>query len=1210
MAEGGWFKRWVKRLVLLGLILVVLGVGVLAGMYWYFVVENPGDHLDREHILSVISQESPVFYRDRETKIGVFFSEQHRQYVPKEKLPEDFVNALVAAEDKTFFEHHGFSPQGIARAMLQNLRAGRTVAGGSTLTQQTAKNLFERQGRTYKEKLRELANALRLERLYTKREILEFYSNQFYVNGNGRGLGIAARFFFDAEVHELDLLQNAFLAGIVKVPNRYNPFVPDEARRKRAMAAGRERVDYVLGRMLEDGYIDEATYQAALKQEIPYQRGRFRYERSVVLDYVEEELNSPAFRAALAAHDVDDPGRAGLQIITTLDQRMQEQAVYSLRHHLSDVGLWLEPRPVDALFSNAPELRPTGADDLRAGTVHRGLLESVDVDKGTARVRLGPETVGVLDDAGVQRLATALLRGEQKNTWVEARRQDRKALLTAFSKHVGEGLQVSVRTAGEEPLVDVEADVELEGAILVLEDGAVRAMVGGWENEDFNRAVRAKRQLGSTWKPVLFEAALQLGWSALDELDNRRGVFPYQTTFYYPRPDHTGAPERVSIAWATTKSENLATIWLLDHLSDPLTEPQFRALAEQVGLAPDPAEDGDAWVKRVQDKGVLPTEEGLMAGLFRKVWADEIAPDLLFEGREEDAKLGASLHYGRGFEAERERVNEDRSLSAAERALRNRVLDRSFLRQEALAARFGEARAALVAAEQEGRPIPAALLDGFVVRRPDPEHPEVVSVAFGDRHDDGWEALTVGALEQLVERPEPEPSDFAPEPADDSVWDDIQPARREDAEERRAVRARPPREREDDEVPDTLPEPTPAPASEDAPPEPEADPRLQHLDRIRKLPRPASVAELLSPERVRLEGLLTPGLVERARVAIDRAREGLTGTPLYSFDALALQKDFRLLVHIEYVIQLARRSGVRSEIAPVMSLPLGSSDITLLEAALLYQGMLLGHTNQFYADALSISPGDPSPVGVVGEARRADLSIVAEVRLADGETVIYSTAREREPLHSPQVAAELGGMLRSVVTHGTGRRAAGGAPLSSDDPERRKELAQRNAALPLFGKTGTTNSYKNSAFVGFVPGLPPRGSGAAGGEGLTWGHGFVVATYVGYDDNREMRNGSVRLAGASGSLPAWIGAAEGVAAHSDIGDRVDLVDLDFSGGGMLPVGWPEGMTFVAVDASTGLPLEDAEEDVEAVVRLPVRAAEPAFEPIEPLRSLDSQEPRR
>ncbi|MCO4768801.1 MAG: transglycosylase domain-containing protein, partial [Deltaproteobacteria bacterium] len=608
----------------LGVLLVVLGVGALAGIYWWFVIGTEAPHLQREYILSVIAQESPVFYADGETKIGVFFSEEHRQYVPAAELPPAFVQALVSAEDRSFYDHFGFSPKGITRAMIQNLKAGRTVAGGSTLTQQTAKNLFERRGRTYSEKLRELANALRLEREYDKDEILEFYSNQFYVNGNGRGLGIAARFFFDADVADLDLLQCAFLAGVVKSPNRYNPFVADEERQARAIAKSEERVEYVLRRMLEDGWIDAEAYDREVARDIPFQRGRFRFERSVVLDFVEQELNSDEFRATLLAHGVEDPGRAGLQIVTTLQADVQREAVYSLRHHLSDAGLWLESPELASLFGEPRELPPLAKDDVAPLTFHRGLLGEADAEKESVVVTLGGGIEGRLDRAAHQRLATALLRGEKKNTWVEARRGDRKALVERIGEHEGRSVSVSVRGVAEDGqlLLDYEPRVELEGATVVLDDGEIRAMVGGWANIDFNRATSARRQLGSTWKLVLFEAALQLGWSPTDPLDNRRGVFPYQGSFYFPRPDHSGAPDTVSIGWAAARSENLATIWLLDHLSDPMTRPQFRALAARVGLVPGKGEERSAWIKRVQTAGVVPTESRLFDGLYRSVWRD------------------------------------------------------------------------------------------------------------------------------------------------------------------------------------------------------------------------------------------------------------------------------------------------------------------------------------------------------------------------------------------------------------------------------------------------------------------------------------------------------------------------------------------------------------------------------------------------------------
>jgi len=279
-----------------------------------------------------------------------------------------------------------------------------------------------------------------------------------------------------------------------------------------------------------------------------------------------------------------------------------------------------------------------------------------------------------------------------------------------------------------------------------------------------------------------------------------------------------------------------------------------------------------------------------------------------------------------------------------------------------------------------------------------------------------------------------------------------------------------------------------------------------------------------------------------------------------------------------------------------MSMPLGSSEITLMEASLLYQAMLTGRTHHFYPDALSSAPIEGVVVTDAQEKRQGHegVSVVQEVRLAD-DTVIYRSARETSPLHSPGVAAELQGMLRAVVTHGTGRRASGGAPLTSKDDVRAKELASRKAVLPLFGKTGTTNSYKNSAFVGFVPDLgDSTESGATAGH-LRWGTGSVIATYVGYDDNREMRNGGVRLAGASGSLPAWLSTARAYAATGDVGDRVDLVDLDFSSTGTLPLTWPEDVEHTKVDASTGLPLDgDGAESVATLVR---RVQGGAFEPI-------------
>ncbi len=1126
--------RWLRRAILAATLLALLGGGALAGLYGWFVVLHPGEHLQRDAILRTISQESPVLYRDGVTRLGVFFAEDHRQYVPYADIPPAFIDALVAAEDQDFWTHSGFSVRGISRAMLSNAKAGRVVEGGSTLTQQTAKNLFKRQGRTLKEKLRELANGLRLERLYSKEDILEFYSNQFYVNGNGRGVAIAARFFFDKEPAQLDVLECAFLAGVVKSPNRYNPWVAGDEKAQRNRDRARERADYVLGRMLEDGKIDRATYDGAVGRPIPFSRGHFRFERSVVLDAVEKELDRPFFRRILAEQGVDDLGTSGLRVTTTIEQGVQEAALYGLRHQLTEVGALLEAPEVADLFQPAESLRPVAPDRVRPRTFHTGILRSVDAEARTASVDLGG-AVGVLDVDANTRLAQLLKRSAGKNVWATASRSDVKGLLEEIEAHVGERVRVSIREVeGEDVALDWELQPEVQGAVVVLEDGRIRAMVGGSANADFNRAL-ARRQFGSTWKMVLYEAALQLRWSLLDPLDNRRAVFPYQATFYYPRPDHKDAPDTVSMAWAATKSENLASIWLLYHLLDRLNPEQLRQVAERVGMLPAAGEDRAAFVTRIQEAGVLPTDRKLTEGLFERV-REDVGVDLAFDGRDDEAAALAAMPYGLDFDEERARVIEDRSLDGDERGLRLEALSRSLLRQEALLPELEAATASVLAGLRDGGPTREQLAR-FSARTTEDGG---ATISFGDRAPPGFLPLTPALFQTLMSRAEAPPA----APLDDAAVDDLFAT--------------------DDD--DSAAEPPP--------------------------PSGAAVAfravQLLDRGRVRLEGQLTAPTVVRVRAAIDAAREALGPDPdAYAPDLLPLCRDWRTLVGLRYVVDLARRSGVESPIAPVLSLPLGSSDIALVEAAQLYQVVLTGRTWRQFADPLVAPPvrADLDPALAAEPVVLPSLALIEDIHLADG-THIFHAASQEQRVQDASITAELGAMLRSVVENGTGRRADGAVSVGSDDPRRAAELRSLGALVPLFGKTGTTNSYRNSAFVGVVPTLHD------GDDRLVWGRGAVVAAYVGYDDNREMRRGAIRIAGASGSLPAWIQAAQGVADASRLGDRLSLADAAFSGGGALPIDWPEGTVPVAVGLVDGLPVEGEEPTTTLRRRVEPRAFAP------------------
>src|SRR5687768_16080648 len=260
--------KWIILAVILSGTVLALGT---AGAFAFAIRQNPNNTFTREGIMQILSKESTVYFSDGKTKVGTFFEGQHRDYVPYDSIPPILIDALVSAEDHGYFEHGGVDWKAIAYAMLDNVKSMSIKRGGSTLTQQTAKNLFNRRGRTIGGKLKELVNSYRLERNFTKQEILEFYLNQFYVSGNGHGVRIAARYFFNKELHNLNLLECAFIAGSVKGPNQYNPFIQPTAEKKEAATKrARYRVAYVLKQLYRHGKIDKRKYAEAMHQKLEF----------------------------------------------------------------------------------------------------------------------------------------------------------------------------------------------------------------------------------------------------------------------------------------------------------------------------------------------------------------------------------------------------------------------------------------------------------------------------------------------------------------------------------------------------------------------------------------------------------------------------------------------------------------------------------------------------------------------------------------------------------------------------------------------------------------------------------------------------------------------------------------------------------------------------------------------------------------------------
>ncbi len=1132
LESGGTPRRrsWIGRLLVASAALgAAAGLGAVLGYQSQVLAPDP--RFEREALLAVVAQETPVYYADGVTRLGVFFGDEHRTYVPWESIPLAWVVSIVAAEDQRFWSHPGLDWRGISRAAVHNAMAGRVVSGGSTLTQQTVKNLFYRPDRSLRAKADEALNALRLEARYPKTEILEFYANQFHVTGNGRGLGVAARHLFDKELERaeddpsqrLSLAEAAYLAGYVKGPSNYDPHRGDAARRDAARARGLERTRYVLGRVVETpaetlagfapGDPDALARVQALQDEarallarpadddlgVAFRKGAFRFPSDAVLDEVRRRLRESPRVDLLERHGGEDLESAGLKVVTTLDVTVQRAAVYALRHHLSEIGTMVEGLGLDAWRSDgpAPSFDPDRVPmprEVRRAVVSARAKDSagrtvLDLDLGGHACRV--------DRDGLVRVAAAVERGRTGRPWDKVG--------TAAVDAVAEGLpagtvvMASVRSVGDGGAqCDLEAEVSLQGAVVVTEDGALRAMVGGRDNRDYNRA-KALRQFGSTWKMVALHTAMGLGWSTVDLLDNRRGLFPYSAGVYGPSPDHEGQ-DQVSLAWAGVRSENLATVWLVYHLLDRLDVHAVARLGAVHGLARQAGESDADWTRRLIRRGIDLSSGAIEEARFLAA-RDEVAAGLRAGGRHpEDRVALMSLQHGRPL---RRAGGVPEDVGAWASAWASRTLwDEVLLQRD----RCADAWADAVQALSLGRlPLPS----------PD------IAVSFrpvGDGGADGSEDTDTDAgssthptgLEMACGDA---PEGFGPW---DPAWSVVRTPR----------------------------------------------PRGGLLANLFGAAQPLPPPALVEQADVVLDGLHL-GTIDAVAQAVTRRRmqdETLDEAPSVLDDRVlyALQ-DVRVLLALEELVATAHRYGVRSELDEVLSLPLGAREITLEEATVLYDGLTSGQVRRFPGLEAGTPPKDVPPP-------RDPALLIREVRNVD-DRVLYRARTEAERVDEGPAPAGTWTILEGVVAHGTGQRAKRAVP------------AAEGTWLPLAGKTGTTNDFRNAAFVGRAPHLDDDGR---------LGQGLVVGVYVGFDDNRRMVHRAVRLAGSSGALPVWTEVVQGLAAAGLLGPT-DAVAAPTTA-------WPELATR-PVDPEGGVPLLVVPEPVEGTPGPPTIAVSGGGDPM-------------
>lgn len=620
-----------------------MGVG-LAAVVWVQVQIGDTSELKKSTILARMNEETTIYFADGKHPIGSFFSGLHRKYIPISEVPAYVVNAVIASEDKNFYRHRGVDLVAIAKAFIEGVKRGRFRRGGSTITQQTVKNILGHWERSFARKFREIIAALQLERMYDKRQILEFYLNQFHVAANGNGIGIAAKYYFNKEVQNLDLVEAAFIAGSVKGPSKYNPFIKyTRESRQRARENAFERKNYVLHRMYEQGWISQSELASALQKPVPYRRGKFRSQKVSLVTTIKKQFQHQELLVKLGLESVDQLDHAGLRVITTIDKTLQEEAQLAMRRNLSRLETILQgfkPEPAEKY----KPLRRLEVEQYCYGKVVEVIAtegeEVVKLDFGLAK--------GSIPRASLVRYARLL-------DLPEGHREGYKFHLRQLLKtiKVGDVLFVEVReydAALHEAVLELHKYPRINGGLIAIDKGHVRAVVSGFNTIGFNRALSARRPPGSVFKTVVYYASLQLGWSILDQLDNERQIFPYQGQLYYPRPDHPSPYKDVSMLWAGIMSENLATVSLVYHLVSKLDFKQFKRLLAFLHLLPVEGEQPNRYHRRIAKKiGVQLDRIGVRKFQLHNAIRD-LTPDLVFAEQEDIQRRLKKIWWGDGYQ--------------------------------------------------------------------------------------------------------------------------------------------------------------------------------------------------------------------------------------------------------------------------------------------------------------------------------------------------------------------------------------------------------------------------------------------------------------------------------------------------------------------------------------------------------------------------------
>lgn len=527
------FFWWSFLAVVCGLLLV------LSGAFLYLSPSLPSVDALRSVELQI-----PLRVFSNDGKLIAEFGEMRRSPIKFAEIPPHFIQALLSAEDDNFENHYGVDPSSLMRAASQLVRSGHIQTGGSTITMQVAKNYFLTSERSFSRKITEILLALQIERQLTKDEILELYVNKIYLGNRAYGIEAAAQVYYGKSIRDVSLAQMAMIAGLPKAPSRFNPLA-NPVRSK-------ERRDWILGRMFRLGKIDEASYKTAISEPL-------NASYHVPTPEVSAPWIAEMARAEMVGRYGSEAYTQGFNVTTTVPSNLQEDANQAI-----SAGL--------IAYDQRHGYR--GPEARLPGKTQRDWTQ--ELTRQRPLNGLEPAIVTKVDKTGI----VVLTRDDKQEpvAWdsmkwarpfMNTNSVGRMPAQPADVAQVGDLIRVQRQ---DDDTLKFSQVPTVQSALVSLDprSGAIRALVGGFsfEQSNYNRAMQAKRQPGSSFKPFIYSAALDSGYTPASLVNDAPIVFVDESVdkVWRPKNDTNTFLGPIRLREALYKSRNLVSIRVLQSM--------------------------------------------------------------------------------------------------------------------------------------------------------------------------------------------------------------------------------------------------------------------------------------------------------------------------------------------------------------------------------------------------------------------------------------------------------------------------------------------------------------------------------------------------------------------------------------------------------------------------------------------------------------------